>query len=458
MSTVVSPIIPYDRVNLSETYIGPYIVEEFIRVKDDYSSNLAASYVPRILLNSSGSDSAKVETRLTKPRVTLQILQELEADIANHVEYRLQVLFMQTVLVYKTMLPFVFYNQAIGQVGQANMSQSMAKGDANLDQDSYEGAHSSTLPCLRVFRNGSGSDTKSIAFAHGSYFFETWNATVYLPKMVNTIDRLIDVEFTYVGGESFRSMVTRILTAVSLGAWNPKQGFECFVNSLVVIIDNCMKKKQEPENLLILQTYRKIAEVYRVSLVEGDDIVKALSFRKNAAQCDDAFYVSVQIEMARQFIKKMYPLRPGLILHLKAAEEKDYSPLRAVMMDQYKQALEAPQLSRRDARNHLQTAGLYLAMCQTNMAGRSVVILWLDEISAIETSNNGALKQNLRRIWELTSAYPSNALSLPNRILRLHFFSLRLIRDQKEVEKPKDLIIILLRLIYDVSADPRLNV
>ncbi len=264
---------------ISQVYLGPRIPVGIARQYFLYSHGLAPSYVPNALLSSDKPIQSPVEKLVLKHKVDSECIAQLEDDLKNHIEGRIQLFLNQLLLVYQTKLPFDLCKQAETQVGQV-LSTEKREG-------SYAGAHSGTLPTLRIAQP-MGGDT-SISFAKNSSFYYAWNTTIYLPEIANQIDSSIDA--------TLRKKATELLNKVSAGKGEPKEALSQFLQSLVDKIKELETREPRAEKKQILRIYLSTAENYYDNLENGYPLIQKLCLRPLTAPLDPAFYTSLQEEM-----------------------------------------------------------------------------------------------------------------------------------------------------------------
>jgi hypothetical protein len=212
-----------------------------------------------IELTKKEADLLKVDRIIWKPP-TEHILPFLDESIYEHFEARMQIIYQQMLLVFGKKFKFVYHNKADAQVGKCPENVKHALG-------SYECAHSSTLPALRI-ENPDDPNTL-IAFGQGSYFHKTWNATIFLPKEVNTIDSALDKFKKYHDNKtSFREVVLGLLNSVSKGKINPKQGLQKFLETAIKVLDNVSQEKKSVEDQRIIKQYKKAATDWKKDLAK----------------------------------------------------------------------------------------------------------------------------------------------------------------------------------------------
>lgn len=267
----------------AKPYWGPLIPRGMDRVIVPYDSSLAAAYIP------SSFEAQKC------PAVDLSLIRSLQGDLENHFEYRIQVFFQQLLLAYKTNLIFELYTKADFQIGQG----ASEKGHI------YVAAHSSTLPTLRI---PDGKDSRS--FGRDTYFYHTWNATIYLPEIVNQTDSAIDRHCN--DQKSFREVATELLNQASQGNL-PGAVLEEFlkqaVKTLSALKDPCTNQSRS----IVLDAYLKIAKRYLYNLTE-EPLIQKLCFEKEDARITDLFYLNVQKPMHELLRKQCKNTTPSRLL------------------------------------------------------------------------------------------------------------------------------------------------
>lgn len=299
----------------STKYLGPTLSNDFERLSPHkFSENIVPAYVPsKFLWTSSSFDdeklkkkikTAKVEELLNKPEVNLQLLKKIEKDIKNHFETRILLFLQQALLVYKTNIVFQFCNKAIDQIGSTDSSHSIKKIEK---EGSYAAAHSSTLPCLRV--KNTASKVESVVFARGSYFFDSWNATVFVPTQVNVVDKDFDTSKTKCKNKlSFRERCTVILNKVSSGKKTPDLALDDFLKIADEYIHKLIKSEKDKEKKYILQTYLSVVNLYREKFDE--QFVKNFCLYAKSPLEGDDLYISIHTAMFDSMLKELASKNP----------------------------------------------------------------------------------------------------------------------------------------------------
>jgi hypothetical protein len=307
--------LPINTQNPQALYLGPTLSNDFERlVPRPFSENVAPAYAPSAFLwtyapTASEADrkvikAAPVEQLLNKPQVNLQLLRGIEEDIKNHFEMRVQLIFQQLLLVYSTNIVFRFCNKAVDQVGSTDISHSFRI----LDEGRYAAAHSSTIPCLRV--ENTASTVESVVFARGSFFFNCWNATVFLPEKVNIIDSALDrTRAKCHNAFTFRERCTQIINRASIGNTTPYAGLHEFLDFAIAYTQELLASENDEEKQYILQTYLSTAKNSKNKIDEK--FAKQLCFATKSPLEGVALYSSVHKEMFDKMLKEITPQEPA---------------------------------------------------------------------------------------------------------------------------------------------------
>lgn len=283
----------------ADVYLGPKVIEEDTdRRKSFYASNEAPSYIPPKLLDLDGEGAHKkdvddlVNSTLITQESTLEFLQSIKSDIKNHAEYRLQVFFQQLLIVYRTKFVFQECGTAEAQVG--------GKGIAS--DRKYAAAHSSTLTCLRF----NETKNKIVSFINGAFFHKTWNATVLLPRPVNEVDSDLDWRTKDANGITFRSQCIDILNKVSEGTYTPRKGFVKFIRQALTDLKRLKANNEDPQRLFVIKMYKYMFKQYREQVLEGDEIIKSLTFvPSNLETVTKKYFLRVQASMHKKIKREM---------------------------------------------------------------------------------------------------------------------------------------------------------
>lgn len=300
--------------NPPATYLGPTLDNDFERLAPrPFSENLAPAYAPSAFLwtyvptateqEKKIIKAASVEQLLFKPQVNLQLLKGIEDDIKNHFEMRVQLFFQQLLLVYTTNIVFQFCNKAVDQIGSTDISHSFRI----LDEGRYAAAHSSTLPCLRV--ENTASRVESVVFAKGSFFFNCWNATVFVPEKVNIIDSALDRTTAKCHrAMTFRETCTLIINKASAGNTTPYAGLHEFLDFAIAYARELLTSEVDEEKRYILQTY--LSSAISSKNIIDENFAKKLCFATSSSLSGEALYSFVHKQMFDQMLREIAPVRP----------------------------------------------------------------------------------------------------------------------------------------------------
>lgn len=281
--------------------IGPLATTSELQGKREiisYSSNKTASYVSNIFLGS-GFDSPeknldgsiKLEKRYCElpvekiPAIDLQrrdlctVAEQIEQDIKNHIEVRLQLFLLQIMLLFESKIKVdKFRTQA--QAGDKNKVP-------NISPLAPTEAHASTLPNLiavteEEYNNSYLTDEIDLTprvFAKKTSYFEQANITHKLPSFVNDVDS--DIDFRTVELDKFclkfREQSVDLLNFVSTNStMTPKSAFQNFMVRLHRKIEKISYDKQIHKQR-VLNYYKQVVESY---LRQNDDpnFIKRLMF------------------------------------------------------------------------------------------------------------------------------------------------------------------------------------
>lgn len=317
--------LSYNPQYLSTQYLGPLvpIEDRSDRKKELFSSNLAPSYVPAILLDQSpkrinwnGQEYwvpytwVPTDNLMLRPMVTLDLVYALADDIMNQFESRVISFWRQLLLVHRTGIQFLFCDRADLQVGipGGSMMPDSAK-------NAFECAHTATLPALRAQSTLPGF---VIAFGQFSTFHYLDNATTWLPSEVNQVDSALDryARCEYI---PLRQAATQILNWVSNGCMTPKLGLIWFISYARVHLLAMLGEERDAKKNYIINYYGLVVDKFQAFLNEEGFIQKFSS----CALPDDDLYAVIQKGMHDLFISEMAPKRPcidpGLLNELKNA-------------------------------------------------------------------------------------------------------------------------------------------
>jgi hypothetical protein len=412
-----------------------------------YSSNLAPAYVPSALIYTDDLKPAAdsllilalkthglaVELLLKKPPVSLALLKELEEDIANHFEYRIQTFHQQLLLIYRTGLQFGSYYKADIQIGDTDDSKSFAS--QTEPRGSYAAAHSSTLPCLRLFNPQGGN--QSIVFANGSSFYRTWNATVYLPEAVNIIDSALDKTSKNLNEEhTFRYLSIGLLNTASRGDLTVKQGLTYFLTNALNYVQKLQKIKTSEEDRWILATYEKVTKCYRESLSQDDRLLRALCFHSSPEL--EIAQTETQSSMHDLLAREMNAQRPAPAVWVLPAGQNP-ARFKATIEAFFSDKFPNGELSSKTAEEYVKT-------CLTVETVQSAVFQYLGA-----ATDEALLLEDLTRVLQIKTQKTIHKVQLSTGALRIHGEALQAICKQYNKKEPKNMHVIVLKLIRDVS-------
>lgn len=434
--------VQYDSQGLKECYLGPKFPNEMNRNSSvyGYAENLAPSYVPTTFFHLTEDRNLKssVDGLKRKLKVDLALLKKIRKDIKNHVEYRIQIFFQQLILVFKTKLVFDFCNSAIKQIG------STVCDEANENEDGlYAAAHSSTLPCLRI--SDEDDTDNSIVFGLGSSFERDWNATVFLPKVVNDIDSDLDKFYKKCNKEkSFREISTDILNKVSKGKINPKKGLELFLKNGLEYVGELLGKEDDEEKEYVLKLYKKMMLEYLSGLKENESFFKTLCLRVDPRSVEeglteDQCLLKTQKKMHAVFKREMEENRPEEVeLDLDGKDPTKYA-------DDVEKLCENIELSKSQIR--------YKNIALLDKKVRALAIQYLADLSSAESLGN-----DFGQLLKFKTIKTINKYPLPAGILKIHDAVLEKISKDCKVKSPRNMNLIIVGIIQDIAQYPQLEV
>lgn len=439
--------VTFDPKNLSREYLGPKDQVKTNRGKSYlYSSNVAASYVPRRLLNiSQSTDQARpVEQLFQKYEITTKLLESLKEDILDHVETRIQLAFQQMLLFCNTGLQLAAYNQADTTIGDPISERPLT---TITSPGRYAAAHSSTLPALRVIRNDA-----VLAFGEGSFFWKTWNITFCLPEEVNKKDSLLDrVTKEVQMKQSFRYQLTELINLVALGKLTLKEGFDKFLKNGSLFISRLLRKHPDPTDQYLLKLYASVFQTYSKKLARSDGMLKSMCFAREQFQDKAIEFTFVQAPMHRLLIRDMRALKPVIPNHLKALKfTPQNSPTR--FKDQI-----AKKVTEFNTKKGTQsgTAATYFKLCATTPSVCLEVRYYFSQVVNAE-----AMAKDLNCVIKVNSSKclvrKRNPVYLPDRLKTVHKVAFEFIK-QKKGSEPQNMDWILLNLLQEVSKNPDLG-
>lgn len=416
-------------------YLGPLISEDD-REKSSYASNKAPAYIPnRLLLLDSYKKNVDqmVNSQLVTQEASLELLKSLKSDIKNHVEYRIQAFFQQLLIVYGTKLTFHDPGDAEAQIG--------GKGIASKRQ--YAGAHSSTLTSLHVEKTKS----KIVSLIKGTFFHNTWNSTVFLPKIVNDIDSDLDWRTKDKNGITFRNHCVKLLNKVSKRTDDPKEGLKAFLKRAVKVLSRL--NKEDSKKKWIIKTYRNVFKDYASQLAAKDDIIQSLTF-VNSSKLNRKYYLKVQASMHQQ-LKLEVPLvqlKEKISKEIEALKIKKKVPEIAQwtlfrmgrVSGKYTESIRQALCNKKGQFTHIrETAAKYKIASLNIKKIRSVITNYLKKIKKEKLASDLTLLRKNKWTQE-------NLKKLSKPMKKIYELFIKILD-----KKPRNLHMILLHLLYDLS-------
>ena len=290
---------------LSLSYFGvEYDTKKTARETLSLESNQTASFVPSLLFDANRvgpcTESVQVLFNRVLPTLTFKndvvFIQQLKVEIQDHVENRFQLFWQQLLMVNKTNMEFFYSETALHQAGLVSKR--------TTSKLSLQEAHSSTIPCLLMFKDG-----KKYVFGSGSSFYNAQNMTVKVPVDVNKVDSWSDGATKEFDGESLRQEALHVLRNSSKSIVDPLKGFQRFVDlflSRVEKYDATHTATQYPNQKLACRFYLEVITAYKTRLAKDDTLIRALCFeRRSKAPLDEAFFFKVQACLHDCLIKDM---------------------------------------------------------------------------------------------------------------------------------------------------------
>jgi hypothetical protein len=434
--------VQYDSQGLKDCYLGPKFPNKMNRNSSvfNYDENLAPAYVPKTFFyfKEEADLTSSVDGLKRKLKVDLSLLKKIRKDIKNHVEYRIQIFLQQLILVFKTKLVFDFCNSAIKQIG------STVCDEANKNEEGdYAAAHGSTLPCLRILNEE--DDDNSTIFGLGSSFERDWNATVFLPKVVNDIDSDFDKFYRKCNKEKcFRKISTEILNEVSSGKKTPKEGLKLFLENGLEYVGELLGKEEDEEKEYVLKIYKKMMEDYQEALGDEGDFFKTLCLRVDPRSTEeelteDECLLKTQKKMHAVFKREMEENRPEEVeLDLDGKDPTAYA-------DKVEELCEDIELSKSQKK--------YKEIALLDKKVRTFAIQYLADISSSEE-----LESDFQQLLKFKTIKTIDKHPLPDGILKIHDAVLEKISRDCSVKSPRSMNLIIVGIIQDIVKNPLLEV
>ena len=443
---------PYHNpLDLAKTYLGPEVdLSDRIRAIDaEYSKNLVPAHVPlQYIYKGDGAYRSKPVEMLMRHPVTYlnDLYDEAHREvIRNKFRHNIEIFFSQACLLYKTGIQCLFHDAADAQIGGPSVSNDSVPFWERVKNRQFHAAHIASLPTLRVTMN---RQDRGIAFGRGSFFHMSANATMWLPAVVNEVDKNLDSEtFTGVENQSFRYHATTYLNSVSHGWYNPKVALQWYLYKALCHLDLILNKQHiTPEKRIVAEDYKSVAEFYYTELNRSDYIINALS-------CEFGYYgeqlfESVQYRMHKLFKSEMYKLMPVRYdtSHLEARLRTPWNPSRFTNYLNYSSQvrLENQILEESD------TIEKYLAVA---LLTRNVRIAGLHYLTQIP--NEWQLYTDLDKITKPKKAIEKQGLS--EAVMWLYRETLGSIYSASGVRHPQNMKTIMVRVLVGLSNDPRID-
>lgn len=403
--------VGYNPESIRQIYLGPKVPIGIARKCEYYSTNLAPSYIPSSLFKPDGILSIPVEELAISPLVTPELLKSLSADLKNHMEGRVQLFLQQMLLVYKTKLCFDKYIKADLQVGQVSDNG-----------PNYVGAHSGTLPTLRLAQDVPSDH--SVSFAKDTFFYNSWNTTIYLPLLANQIDSKID-------GSGFRLLSFDILNQVALGEMSPKQGLQNFLEALISTLESI--GSQGVEEQIILEKYTKVAKRY-LEKTETNGFIQRFCLLPKDSLVNEAFYSTVQQEMHRELRFDCERLAPTVIEDVELPETVDLREIRELFASKIREISKTMQS--------------YTKLCLNADAVRIAMKRYFIYLNSLPLSQKN---EETDRILQIKSRKTIENVRLSFPAMRVYLAAIEAIKSQ--TSDPQNMHVILLNLMAQFSLD-----
>lgn len=258
-----------------------------------YSDNETPSYIPNFYLGNGELSlditlaSAKVENMIVYkaidgPDDLLKLAVTLKEDIKNHIETRLQLFHVQTLVAYRTQLAFGKFNTK-AQAGIKKKEKQENESPSKLVE-----AHPSTLPNLQyVDQKDLQADyidifqLKPKILGLLTSFYKNNNVTHKLPLFVNEVDSLIDKNSKLPYFENFRLFCIELLKNLAEQNGRPLQkGFYNFLLNLHQILLVASQAIIPIYKKQVIDFYLEVVRAY-LQKTHTPDFWKALLFSRN---------------------------------------------------------------------------------------------------------------------------------------------------------------------------------
>ncbi len=288
----------------------------FDRKISNYSDGLSPAYVPSAYYTS--DDLKQPVEKIIKDlrwKPTVEFLHSLSEDIKNHVEMRIQLLFIQCLLVRET----GFNLSPHGTVAQMGKAAVIKRDIPDAEKDDYDSeschraAHSSTAPSLKYSR----ADGKEIHVLAGSCFDNSQNSTVLVPKVVNDVDSMLDG--TNSSLKKLRGKVIEILnqTSSKKDPQLPDQSLFLFTKALTAQIKSSLAENKDGMREFVLLNYLEVSIDYQKKLESQTTritLVQKMCFKVRGKQIiDNRFYAKIKNDMTMH-------LKPELVVSLRRSD------------------------------------------------------------------------------------------------------------------------------------------
>jgi len=342
--------------------LGSYTQENVPRDAISFSKSKSDSFIPKSLLVKEGVFSrGEVESRVIREIGTKNLYNYLEDDISLHMESRLQIMFQQMVLVYKTNLVFKNYFRADFQLGQASDKEV----GSTINGIPFVGAHNALFSTLRVLSEKFAETGFSFSIAANTYIGKRWNGTVYLPKLVNDCDGQIE--------RSLRQEVLNILNQVSGGDLNPKEGFINFLSLLRETLNS--DSGSHAKDASIFSNYLSVVNFYWSNLNKNSDLLRKICLvGVKEILTDEVFFKKAQKEQHKLIKKELEQKKTDSNSNFELSQDVDYRHWRDYFVK------ELPDVTSKAAENYVKRCGVNEAV----ISAAKAVIEALHQISLTE--------------------------------------------------------------------------
>lgn len=276
------------------------------------------------------------------------------------------------------------------------------------------------------------SDT-SVSFAKDTSFYYDWNATCYLPEIVNQMDSNIDESTREIGGNaSLRKQSIEILNSVAQGVMNPQEGFKTYLSALVNVVQKRIELSRIENEKAILYSYVLVAENYQESLENGYPLLQKLCFKPILSSVNEQFF----LEMQQELYKKMHSELQTLQIPVKDIPVLDEGINFSEILTLVSQKLVGKEITK--------TIGEHTKCASVSQNVQAAIVNYFSELSQLSRAEKEA---SLNRLSSIKTSKTVQNLKLSATERALHAAALEALRGDRKTFEPRNMSLTLLKIL-----------